>query len=279
MVFAGIVAENSMKVVIAANLVLMLPALAVVVSAPALRRWWSDERPRAASPLVLLAAVLAAVQVFYALGTNIALFVVAAHACGFTLAGGYVLLRAMLPDAPTLHAWCAVLGVGAAAVVGVGITWVASYHQPSILDATVEIDPRSPLAGLRVHPDVATIVTDTIDALEPFGERPAVLGIWGLQGLVYAVGGSAPGEIFEPSERVPTVEVIRRACQGDEPVLLLTDVEDLPGWVVDAFEAHCPVVPAEAELVAELGTLGAESWTEAPDGVLRLSLISPGAVG
>ncbi len=279
MAFAGVVAENSLKVVVAADLVMMLPALAVLACAPALRGWWADGRPRPAAPLVLLAAVLAAVQVFYALGTNIALFVVAAHACGFTLAGGYLLLRAMVPEAPALHAWCAALAVGAAAVVGVGITWVASYHQPPILEATVEIDPRSPLAGLRVHPNVARVVSDTIDALEPFGDRPVVLGIWGLQGLVYAAGGAAPGEIFEPSEQIPTIEVIERACEGDAPVLLLTDVEELPTWVVEAFEEHCPVTPADAELVAEVGSLGAESWTEAPDGELRLSLIAPGAVG
>jgi len=93
-----------------------------------------------------------------------------------------------------------------------------------------------------------------------------MLAFWGLQGFTFATDSTAPGEIFETSERPGTTAVIRRACASSLPVYVVNDHAQLPNWVLDAIDKYCHArYPAQSDPVVTIPRVDQFSGSEYVD--------------
>ena len=193
-------------------------------------------------------AALAVTPFLGSFGTAASITAVSAHECAIGALAGFVLLAGLRPDAPLLRTAYLGAAVAVFAVVGIALTWQYPYNQPSLRLATASVDSRSPLGDVRIQADRAKAVDETLAALGPIGDHRMMLAFWGLQGFTFATDSTAPGEIFESSERPGTTAVIRRACASSLPVVVVNDRVRLPSWVLDAIQRYCHAsYPAQSD--------------------------------
>ncbi len=245
---------NSPKISVAAALGIAVVVIAIAMLRPADRDGDADDvragSTRSRRNVWILFGALAVTPFLGSFGTAASITAVSAHECAIGALAGFVLLAGLRSDAPLLRTAYLGAAVAVFAVVGVALTWQYPYNQPSLRLATASVDSRSPLGDVKIQADRAKAVNDTLEALGPIGDRRMMLAFWGLQGFTFATDSTAPGEIFESSERPGTTAVIRRACASSLPVVVVNDRVRLPSWVLDAIQRYCHVsYPAQSDPV------------------------------
>jgi hypothetical protein len=245
---------NSPKINAAAALGIAVIVIAIAMLRPA---GSSDEvgdetagSGRSRRNVWILFGALATTPFLGAFGTAASITAVSAHECAIGALAGFVLLAGLRPEAPLLRTVYLGAAVGVLAVVGVALTWQYPYNQPSLRLATASVDSRSPLADVRIQADRAKAVNETLAALDATGDHRMMLAFFGMQGFTFATDSTAPGEIFETTERPGTTAVIRRACASSLPVYVASDQVRLPSWVLDAIDRYCHArYPAQSDPV------------------------------
>jgi hypothetical protein len=214
----------------------------------------------------ILFGALATTPFLGAFGTAASITSVSAHECVIGALAGFVLLAGLRPGAQLLRTVYLGAAVVVLALVGVALTWQYPLNQPSLRLATASVDSRSPLSDVRIQPDRAKAVNETLGALDSAGGHRMMLAFWGLQGFTFATDSTAPGEIFESSERPGTTAVIRRACASSLPVYVATEQVKLQPWVLDAIDRYCHVrYPEQSTPVVEVPRVSLDAGSQYRD--------------
>jgi hypothetical protein len=258
---------NSPKINGAAALGIAVIVIAIAMIRPADADGGADtEAARSRRNVWVLFGALATTPFLGAFGTAASITAVSAHECAIGALAGFVLLAGLRPHPQMLRTVYLGAAVVVLALVGVALTWQYPYNQPSLRLATATVDSRSPLSGVKIQPDRAKAVNQTLAALDATGAHRMMLAFWGLQGFTFATDSTAPGEIFETSERPGTTAVIRRACASSLPVYVVNDHAQLPNWVLDAIDKYCHArYPAQSDPVVTIPRVDQFSGSEYVD--------------